>query len=117
MNFSTCVRMMLVLAVGGSVAWAGAMLISSPTDTTVAMDATTDVVVAAPTDSASAVSTLVAENTVGARIITVNQAPVVAGGLRGLRRRAGRLNLGARNVAALNAMPGGWWFRHSCFIP
>ena len=109
---------MVVIALASSMAWAGVTLITSPTDDTeLATNADTMDVVTPQTDNVSAVSTLIAENTVGARIITVTETPVVGRGLRGLRRRAGRLNLGARNVAALNAMPGGWWFRHSCFVP
>ena len=118
MNCSTCLRMMLAVAVAGSMAWAGATLLTSPIDETVAnATASMDVVAPAANDSATAVSTLVAENTVGATIITVTNGSTITGGLRGMRRRAGRLNLGPQNVAALNAMPGGWWFQHSCFIP
>ena len=76
----------------------------------------TDVVAPENVESASAMSVMVAGNTVGATI-TVSPTSLVRGGLRGMRRRAGRLNVGAQGVAAFNAMPGGWWFRHSCFIP
>ena len=110
--------MVLVVAVASSMAWAGATLLSSPEDASVATAiASQDVIAATATDSASAVSTLVAENTVGATIITLSDGPLITGGLRGFRRRAGRLNVGPQNVAALNAMPGGWWFKHSCFVP
>ncbi len=108
---------MLTMLVFGMI-WAGTTLMVSPVEAE-ALTSTalaTDVVAPANVESASAISVMVAGNTVGATI-TVSPTSLVRGGLRGMRRRAGRLNVGAQGVAALNVMPGGWWFRHSCFIP
>ncbi len=116
--FNTLRAVALATLVVGATMWAGTTLMLSPVEADELATATlaTEVVTPENTESASAISVMVAGNTVGARI-TVSPTSLVRGGLRGMRRRAGRLNVGAQGVAALNAMPGGWWFRHSCFIP
>ncbi len=118
MNLSTIAKAITMAALVVGMTWAGSTLMVGPAATDAATTTTSaaDVVSPTNTDTASAMSVMVAGNTVGATI-TVSPTSLVGGGLRGMRRRAGQLNIGAQGVAALNAMPGGWWFRHSCFIP
>lgn len=121
MKFSTCVRMLCGAAIVGSMAWAGATLMTSPADAAIA-DSTlaADVVATTSSEGASAVTTLVAESTVGATVVVNdNGGSVRNGGLRANGNNAGSARRSRVNTyaAALNAMPGGWWFRHSCFIP
>ena len=118
MNLSKLTKVVVLATLVVGMTWAGTTLVVSPVEADAGTVATlaTDVVAPENVESASAMSVMVAGNTVGATI-TVSPTSLVRGGLRGMRRRAGRLIVGAQGVAALNAMPGGWWFRHSCFIP
>ena len=118
MRLSNTLRLLTLATLVVGTTWAGSTLMVSPVeaDAVTSTALATDVVAPANVESASAISVMVAGNTVGATI-TVSPTSLAQGGLRGMRRRAGRLNVGAQGVAALNAMPGGWWFRHSCFIP
>ena len=118
MRLSNTLRLVLLATVVVGTTWAGTTLMVSPVEAEAltSTELATDVDAPARVDSASAMSVMVAGNTVGATI-TVSPTSLAQGGLRGMRRRAGRLNVGAQGVAALNAMPGGWWFRHSCFVP
>ena len=112
--------MLFGAAIVGSMAWAGTTLMTSPADAAIADASTsTDVVATTSNEGASAVSTLVAESSVGAIVQINNQGSSLrGGGLRGNRREATtRPEMVNSFATALNAMPGGWWFRHSCFVP
>ncbi len=118
MKLSSTLRFVMLATLVVATTWAGTTLMVGPVESDAVTKATLVLDIVAPenVESASAMSVMVAGNTVGATI-TVSPNSLVRGGLRSMRRRAGRLNVGAQGVAALNAMPGGWWFRHSCFIP
>ncbi len=112
------IRTLSALALVAAMAWVGSTLMSSPS--VAAIDSAVDAPVAmtgSTGESASAVTTLVAESTVGATIFSRPRGPLVSG-LSGMRRRAGYVGRSTGvEVLALSSHAGGWWFRHSCFVP
>ena len=117
---NTVTRSILALAVVATMGWMGSTLMSSPS--VAALDNASDAaLVASNGDSASAVTTLVAENTVGATIFSSPRGSLFLGGIKspGFRKTAGAFSARSTGVEvlALSSHAGGWWFRHSCFVP
>ena len=114
---NSVVRSVLAVAVIAAMGWMGSTLMSSPS--VAALDNAVDAPeLAVNGDSASAVATLVAENATGATITSVANGPL-SNGLRAGRTVAYRNGERSTNTRALalSSHAGGWWFRHSCFVP